>query len=751
MAKKLLKFKKIGIFLLLLTGLLVGLFSNLPVLAEWGVARFLTALQFDSISLRVNKLNPWKTEVRNFSVESSEGNLSLGELDLIHDLEGLLTAKVNALSITALKWSGNPLEFTQKFVGGKKDESQTDFEKLKQFLDDPPLQHLRLRRSEISAHAEEFTFDGNISVDGDFHDQLVQLRLDGNFSGLSWLGDLTLVQEEEKIFLGSLISFPHLGSFPAFLKSLGIDEVSEAVSALGERLQIERGGAKLRGTAKLSEDGVSETFFELDASDVSFTAYGLTLDVARALFFITPRSPDSWEVNFYSNLNWGENFRGEGVNLHFSNEENHFKLTGRAQSLQIGGILPAMEVNGLSLDQVKFVRDEEGVITGLEEAELRFSSIHFEAGLFNLYDGRILVEWLGEDRFSIRLSDAKASLPDMGISLNQIRYQGIISGTELPKLSEWQRLEIEEVFIGEDQKLENLLLLTRAESAESFEISEFSCAVDGVTYELKPANLQVHLPDAQFSSYAMEILDGSFASSVLEEVKISNIRTSLEFASVDPVETNGTQSIQFEIEAGDHVFEDGIIRFELLSTGEKVFKEGALRAFGGSLKLDEFLYDGDLTDLKVKLTANQIIAQDLINCFEDLDAQMDGNFSGYIDLVNLKEVGWDFSGGSLGVSGEQSGKLKLNLDGMLTGDLSPDSSEYRNMYLLERALMDLTLSGLRVNFKVLEDGERVIEMNVRGKSQVDGKSISIEYRPKIVGGRDALLQKMNLSGLGIAP
>ena len=42
-------------------------------------------------------------------------------------------------------------------------------------------------------------------------------------------------------------------------------------------------------------------------------------------------------------------------------------------------------------------------------------------------------------------------------------------------------------------------------------------------------------------------------------------------------------------------------------------------------------------------------------------------------------------------------------------------------------------------------------MNVLGQSEVDGKSISIEYRPKIVGGRDALLQKMNLPELGIAP
>ena len=751
MAKKLLNYKKTGIILLLFIGIFAGLFINLPAIVEWGASKFLTSFHFNKISMDVNKLNPWKTEVRDFSVESLEGNLSIGELDFIHDFEGLISSRINAVSVTELEWAGNPVDFAEKFTASERDQTNLGFDKLQEFLDGPPVQHIRLRSSEISAVADEFKLDGIISAEGDFHDELVQLRLDGNFSGLSWLADLTLVKEDEKIFLGSQITFPEIAKFPKFLKSLDIEELSEIVDSLQEVVQIEGGSSKIRGTAKLSEDGVRDTFFELDASDVSFTVYQMTLDCARALFFISPRSPDSWEVNFYSNLNWGDNFRGEGLNLHFSNEKNTFKLTGRAQSFHTGGILPALEVNGLTFEQVKFVRDVEGEVSGLEEVDLRFSSVHVEAGLFNLYDGRIVLEWLGEDRFKMRLSDAKASIPDVGINLNQIHYEGVITMSELPKLSEWQNLEIEEVFIGEDQKLENLKLVARADSTEHLEISEFSCSVDGSTYELNPANLQIHLPDAESSSYALEILDGSFALSEFEDVKISKIRTNLEFVSLDPIETNGTQSIQFQIEAGEHLFEGGLVRFELLSTGEKIFEEGVLHTFGGKLKLNDFLYDGDLNDLKIKLNADQIVAQDLINCFEDLDAEMDGNFSGFIDLINLKEVGWDFFGGELGMEGDAPGKLKLNLDGMLTNDLSPDSSEYRNMYLLERALMDLTLSSLRVNFKVLVDGERVIEMNVHGKSEVDGKSIGIEYRPKIVGGRDALLQKMNLSELGLNP
>jgi hypothetical protein len=149
--------------------------------------------------------------------------------------------------------------------------------------------------------------------------------------------------------------------------------------------------------------------------------------------------------------------------------------------------------------------------------------------------------------------------------------------------------------------------------------------------------------------------------------------------------------------------------------------------------------------------ASGLNSQDLIALFEDLDARMEGNLSGLITIRNDPFRGWDFYGGSLSLDSSDSAKLYLNTHGMLTEGLEPKSSEYKNMYLLERALQDLQLDGLSVLFKVLEDGERVVEMNVRGESEVDGKGISVEYRPKIVGGLEALMQQADLSKWGITP
>ena len=42
-------------------------------------------------------------------------------------------------------------------------------------------------------------------------------------------------------------------------------------------------------------------------------------------------------------------------------------------------------------------------------------------------------------------------------------------------------------------------------------------------------------------------------------------------------------------------------------------------------------------------------------------------------------------------------------------------------------------------------------MNVRGETEVDGKGISVEYRPKIVGGLDALIQQADLTKWGFTP
>ena len=226
---------------------------------------------------------------------------------------------------------------------------------------------------------------------------------------------------------------------------------------------------------------------------------------------------------------------------------------------------------------------------------------------------------------------------------------------------------------------------------------------------------------------------------------------SIKLNALDPIESNGTQRIRFDLHAGEQILQDGEIRFDLLSTGEKIIQSVKLHAFGGLIALDETKVGENLDNLELRAVAQGLDSQSLISLFEDLDAQMEGNLSGTLSMRNDSLRGWDFYGGALSLDSSDSAKLYLNTNGMLTEGLDKKSSEYKNMYLLDRALQNLNLEALNILFKVKEDGDRVVEMNVRGESEVDGKDISVEYRPKIIGGLDALIQQADLTKWGVIP
>jgi hypothetical protein len=371
--------------------------------------------------------------------------------------------------------------------------------------------------------------------------------------------------------------------------------------------------------------------------------------------------------------------------------------------------------------------------------------------MYNLYDGELQLEWLGEDRFHVELLKANGSLPTLGLNLHKIGYSGEFALDQLPKLDSQQSFTIEEAFLGEDQKIEDLKIQFQLDSADRIEFSEVSLSVNDMKLALDPANFIVEKPEPVSERIDLSFLDGELHFPDYEDFSIRNLQANIKLNTIDPLESNGTQQVRFDFYAGEQVLEDGKIDFNLLPSGEKVVHSFQLNAFGGLLSVDETYLEDSLDHFELKVRASGLNSQDLLTLFEDLDARMDGNLSGLLTIRNDPVRGWDFYGGSLSLDSSEMAKLYLNTHGMLTEGLEPKSSEYKNMYLLERALQDLSLEALSVLFKVLDDGERVVEMNVRGESDVDGKGISVEYRPRIVGGLDALMQQADLSKWGISP
>ncbi|MDA7791834.1 YdbH domain-containing protein [Opitutales bacterium] len=744
---------KLKLFLwvtLILSGSLVFVLTSLPSFLESGIRKFARDSGINLHSIIIDEITPWSSRVSGLSSDFQEGKFSLQQLDLRYEPTQLAQGQLRAVSLTSPLLEID-IDATLERLEGIENANTDSKIQADELLSNPPVQHLRFRDLELSFNRVDTIARSQWDIEGDFHPGLAQLRLDGNLTGLPWQGDLTLVQEGSDLFLGASLQFSDLSKIFNSVKT--VSELFDDENSINfeKWLEIEQGVARARWTGRLENDGIMDQFIELNATELVCRAMGLTLQIPQAILFVTPHISGRTEANFYANLNWGENLEVRGLKLAGSLVDGQPNLNVRVQRLRTQGVLPQAELFGLVVDGIEFAENEMGEFLEVRKASLRFSSLHLEEGMYNLYDGEIDIEWLGEDRFQIELRKGNGSVPTLGLNLQGMRFSGEIALDSLPRLSAEQRFSVDEIFLGEDQKIDDFSIEFKSDSLERFELSELNMLVNDFQFSLSPANLIIEIPESSQGRLDLSFLDAELKFDDFSGLALKKIQGNIKFNSLDPLDTNGSQSVRFDLHAGEQVLESGQIKFEVLPNGEQVIKELEIHAFGGTLALEETKLIEGFEDFELKVLAKGLDAQQIINCFEDLDARMEGNLSGILTIRNDPSLGWDFYGGSLSLDSSERAKLFLNTHGMLTEGLDDESSEYKNMYLLERALEDLNLNGLNIMFKLLDAGERIVEMNVRGESEVDGKDISVEYRPKIMGGLDALLQQADLSKWGVEP
>jgi len=744
---------KLKLFLwvtLILSGSLVFVLTSLPSFLESGIRKFARDSGINLHSIIIDEITPWSSRVSGLSSDFQEGKFSLQQLDLRYDPTQLAQGQLRAVSLTSPLLELDIDAILERLEGIENANSDSKIQ-ADELLSNPPVQHLRFRDLELSFNRVDTIALSQWDIEGDFHPGLAQLRLDGNLTGLPWQGDLTLVQEGSDLFLGASLQFSDLSKIFNSVKTVSELFDDENSVNFEKWLEIEKGVARARWTGRLENDGIMDQFIELNATELVCRAMGLTLQIPQAILFVTPHISGRTEANFYANLNWGENLEVRGLKLAGSLVDGQPNLNVRVQRLRTQGVLPQAELFGLVVDGIEFAENEMGEFLGVRKASLRFSSLHLEEGMYNLYDGEIDIEWLGEDRFQIELRKGNGSVPTLGLNLQGMRFSGEIALDSLPRLSAEQRFSVDEIFLGEDQKIDDFSIEFKSDSLERFELSELNMLVNDFQFSLSPANLIIEIPESSQGRLDLSFLDAELKFDDFSGLALKKIQGNIKFNSLDPLDTNGSQSVRFDLHAGEQVLESGQIKFEVLPNGEQVIKELEIHAFGGTLALEETKLIEGFEDFELKVLAKGLDAQQIISCFEDLDARMEGNLSGILTIRKDPSLGWDFYGGSLSLDSSETAKLFLNTHGMLTEGLDEESSEYKNMYLLERALEDLNLNGLNIMFKLLDAGERIVEMNVRGESEVDGKDISVEYRPKIMGGLDALLQQADLSKWGVEP
>ena len=751
MKKRVLRLKTISWFFALLCASFVLLWISLPKLLQTTIEAKLADLDAKLSLITIDKINPWAISLSDLQVLSEEGNFSLQQGEARYDPFSLTEGKIHAVSLTSPDLHLQLPKLMEHFSRAvSPDTNDGNFQSsIEKFLAEPPVRHFRMRDALVNLNSGANSLKSGLAIEGDFFPYLAQLRMDGNLTGLPWLGDLTLVQEGTDLFLGASLYFPQLSKISQAMYS--IFTTFNLGNGLDTRhwVKIDHGTAKGQWTGRVEEDGIIDQFMDFNVSDLVVQTMGVTFTIPQAILFITPHSPTWIESNFYANLNWGENLEIQGLKLSADIRDGKPNLALRVKRLRSQGILPQAEIVGLVIDNIEFSFGEDGEFTGIRKAKLRFSSLHFQEGLGNLYDGELSLIWLGEDRFELEFLKANGSLPTLGLNLYNLGYVGEVALDSIPKLEKTQAITIEEAYIGEDQRIEDMKLEYKLESLDRLEISKLSMRVNDFEFFLDPANFLIEIPESSQEPVGFSVFDGKLQLTDYEDFTVKNIQANIKLNSLDPLETNGSQKIRFDLHAGEQVLPDGEIRFELLNSGEKFLDTIELQAFGGRIATEKIMIEEDFENLQFRVHLHGLDSQEFLSLFEELDARMDGNFSGALSIRNDPFSGWDFYGGAISLDSSDSAKLYLNTKGILTDGLEPKSPEYKNMYLLEKALQNLDLESLNIVLKVIDNGERIVEMNVRGESEVDGKSISVEYRPKVVGGLDALIHQVDLSKWGI--
>ena len=373
------KWKVVSWIVAILSVALVLLWTYMPKFLQHTIEGLIIESGAQLESLSVEKINPWAMKLSGMNVFSKEGNLSLRQLDARYDPVVLSNGKLHSLSLTSpilqidIDKTLNRLNKSEE----KGEDKKTFKQQADEFLSNPLMQHFRLRDSSILLASGDKKIKTKLSIEGDFHSGLTQLRIDGNLTGLSWLGDLTMVQEGTDLFLGGALQFPDISVMPDVLSTIAAMLDNDKELDLNEWLKIEQGVAKGQWTGRVEQDGVMDQFMDFNVSNLIVQCMGLTLDVPQAILFVTPQSSTWVESNFYANLNWGKNLNVRGLKISANFKEGKPSLSARIQRMRMQGVLPNAEIVGLVIEDVDFAFDDEGVFIGQGIAELKPRSTEY--------------------------------------------------------------------------------------------------------------------------------------------------------------------------------------------------------------------------------------------------------------------------------------------------------------------------------------------------------------------------------------
>jgi hypothetical protein len=272
--------------------------------------------------------------------------------------------------------------------------------------------------------------------------------------------------------------------------------------------------------------------------------------------------------------------------------------------------------------------------------------------------------------------------------------------------------------------------------------------VGGDQLDFSPANIIFGIPGDHSPNLSVQFKKSSLFLPG-QEVRVTGLEGEIQFNSLEPIETNGTQTIQFESLTVDGIeMRNGSFSFAILPDGTFLIAEGSAELFGGVMGLMESSFTLDGEEMKLITTMEKMNGQDIADLIEGLEVEVNGSFSGRIPLLNAGGK-WDFERGFLQLDPSPNATLRYQSNGFLTRGIEEGSEEFERMKMTEMALENLKLDSLRITFEV-DGAKRQVMGDIRGNSMIrKNTEVSLDYRPKIIAGLAEIFQKMNLNKVGL--
>ena len=624
------------------------------------------------------------------------------------------------------------------------------------FLEDPELTFMRVRESSIDAEWNNLSYGFDYNATAKLVENFINIQLDANSFGMPVKGALSFSKEFDKdeMLVTSEFKFPDLGKGQRLLervKQLDIPLASDIALSGGRILTRKNAVVDFNHTSPF-ESFLESAFVELNATNLKLEWGDESLSINRMIAFLDDFSGSHpREVNAYANLNLNDEIHAKGSHLRLRSFPSKTSFESGLNVWEINGSLAEIpfRVKNLAVPFFEFNSDGNWSEIFQKQQTFKFGSASIFSGPeeFKLDEAKINFRSNPQlKKWNLEIPKLNVHFPVSQLSLYDCSYRGGLDLNVFPPLPENQELKIERIQAGDDFQMSNIKISFALKSSDEIFIKNLQVKDENFDFEFNPARLSIKnfKSSTADSPMAVEFAGADlFISHAPYQIDILGLRGEVLIQSLDPFITLPLQNLTFEkVRFGDFEFTDGNLSFSIEDGVTCLINKLSVSGLEGEIGLVDSSYSLLPDKSLLNFFFNEVHGQEIADLFKDLNLKVDGKFSGELPLVPTENESWDFIGGFLRYSEQGGGHYSWNADGIFTSGLDESDPHYKEMYLAEEALKNLSLDSMRLDFKVAE-GKREIRGKIIGESMVEGKKVSLDYNPKIVGSLSEILDLLD--------